>query len=132
MRLCLEVKLIYTKLLVPICINIQIYHQVMPTRIPSKKGFTGMRNNKATIAWLVALMFFVSFLVVSFHNHPDGKEHADCAVCAVKYHHSTGTSFSVVVFSLPVLYFPTLFLFIPFPLQPARHFFAVPNRAPPF
>lgn len=90
-----------------------------------------MREYRVTFALAVALMFFVAYLVVSFHHHPDGMEHADCAVCAVKYHHSTGTTFSVVLLILPTIFFPTLFASITPLVRPARHFSPIPSRAPP-
>jgi hypothetical protein len=93
-------------------------------------SFSGIRNKRATLALWLALMFIVALLVVSFHHH-DGKEHSDCPVCAVKCPHGTNATFSLLIFSLPSSFFPTLLLFISYLAQTSQYFSPALGRSPP-
>lgn len=104
---------------------------ILPYNFNRRCCFSRIRTKRATLALWVALMFLVAFLVVSFHHHADGEEHSDCPVCAVKYHHSSGATFSVVVLSVPTSFFPALFLFISLLAQPSGYVSPAYGRAPP-
>ena len=91
----------------------------------------GLCKSRVALARLVALIFLVASLVAAFHYHPNGEEHSGCPVCAVRYHHRTGSVFTVVLLDLPAIFFYTLFLSVSFQLKPFRYVASLPSRAPP-
>ena len=94
-------------------------------------SISGMRTRRATIALCVVLLFLATFLTVSFHYHPDGKEQSNCPICEVKYNQSTVATYSVPILDVPSNYSLTEFPSISYQAPPTPCISAFHSRAPP-